>query len=316
MSNAPSERFLSSVEGELRKLPPGTQRAVGGGVYMRLDRSGRRRFQYRGRLEGGQAGGTFDSWQEAADALAGIGETALAEALDAAEASREQIRAWTIGRYAQEWWRHVLNLDVLTQQDYRRAALVMTLRPWHQGARLGPCSGMTPETLFLGAIDLAHQLCRGRGQAELGEQAEIVAGVPDLDDLPVRDAEEVDAHVILDLRSGLCVGSGAAPSHGDEIARAYDDFERKARVREGRAKCRRCLLLECGATCDGAAMRMVRLTLSDQLIRDLEVVAAPHRVVKPPNQSFIAIRRDHRLRKRVGSPRRPTPRLAGRLPSG
>jgi hypothetical protein len=121
MTTPPSERFLVSVECELRKRPPGTQRAVGGGVYMRLDRGGRRRFQYRGRLEGAQAGGTYDRWQDAADALAGIGETALAEALDAAEASREQIRAWTIGRYAQEWWRHVLTLDVLTQQDYRRA---------------------------------------------------------------------------------------------------------------------------------------------------------------------------------------------------
>ena len=35
--NPPGEELLASVERELRKLPPGTQRAVGGGVYMRLD---------------------------------------------------------------------------------------------------------------------------------------------------------------------------------------------------------------------------------------------------------------------------------------
>ena len=47
MSGAPSERELQRVERELKKLEPGAQKAVGGGIYMRLDRSGRRRFQFR-----------------------------------------------------------------------------------------------------------------------------------------------------------------------------------------------------------------------------------------------------------------------------
>ena len=33
----PSERQLAAVERELRKLKPGKQRALGGGVYLRLD---------------------------------------------------------------------------------------------------------------------------------------------------------------------------------------------------------------------------------------------------------------------------------------
>jgi hypothetical protein len=68
---APSERELQRIERELKRSPRGAQKAVGGGIYMRLDRSGRRRFQFlRSRTSDGQPGGTHDSWQEAHDARA------------------------------------------------------------------------------------------------------------------------------------------------------------------------------------------------------------------------------------------------------
>lgn len=63
----PSERKLAEAERTLRRLPRGSQRAVGGGVYMRLDSDGRRRFQVRVRTNGQQGGSTFDSWREAYD---------------------------------------------------------------------------------------------------------------------------------------------------------------------------------------------------------------------------------------------------------
>jgi len=44
--SAPSERDLKKVERELRGRP-GAQKAVGERIYTRLDRSGRRRFQFR-----------------------------------------------------------------------------------------------------------------------------------------------------------------------------------------------------------------------------------------------------------------------------
>ena len=52
ISKAPSERELLAVERELEAGKPGDQRAVGGGIYMRLDRSDRRRFQSRSRADG------------------------------------------------------------------------------------------------------------------------------------------------------------------------------------------------------------------------------------------------------------------------
>jgi len=75
----PSERKLAAIERELRRLPAGSQRAVGGGVYMRLDKDRRRRFQIRTRMSDGQPAATFDSWQEARDhyeLLQGRGRTA------------------------------------------------------------------------------------------------------------------------------------------------------------------------------------------------------------------------------------------------
>lgn len=38
---APSERQLAQVASDLRKLAPGAQKAVGDGIYMRLDKNGR-----------------------------------------------------------------------------------------------------------------------------------------------------------------------------------------------------------------------------------------------------------------------------------
>jgi integrase len=120
MSNPPSERELQRVERELKKLRPGAQRAVGGGVYMRLDRSGRRRFQGRTRQGGGQPGRTHDTWEAAKEANGVLAE-ALGEVTGAGPTAA-QIRTWTIARYAAEaWWPTVLDeLDVQTHQDYRR----------------------------------------------------------------------------------------------------------------------------------------------------------------------------------------------------
>jgi hypothetical protein len=60
--NAPSENRLKKVERELRRQPRGAQRAVGEGIYMRLDQAGRRRFQFRRARNGGAPGGTYHSW--------------------------------------------------------------------------------------------------------------------------------------------------------------------------------------------------------------------------------------------------------------
>jgi hypothetical protein len=99
MSGAPSERFLAQVERELKKLPRGAQKAVGGGVYMRLDRSGRRRFQYRTRAGGGQSGGTFDGWQEAHDTKNEADAAPAHEAADG-EPTTAELRRWEVARYA------------------------------------------------------------------------------------------------------------------------------------------------------------------------------------------------------------------------
>ena len=124
MSEAPSERKLLAVERVLRKLKPGAQKAVGGGVYMRLDRAGRRRFQFRSRAGGaGQAGGTYDSWQEADDARRALEAPRRPRGAGVEwRADRRQIRTWEIDRYASEaWWPTVLlECDVLTQVDYKR----------------------------------------------------------------------------------------------------------------------------------------------------------------------------------------------------
>lgn len=119
----PSERELQRVERKLQQLNPGAQKTVGGGIYMRLDSAGRRRFQFRLRSNSSsQPGGTYDSWQEAVDART------LREAADAAPEegvagpSATAVRDWEVTKYGEEaWWPDVLlHLDLLTQLDYRR----------------------------------------------------------------------------------------------------------------------------------------------------------------------------------------------------
>ena len=137
MSGAPSERELRRVERELKKLEPGAQKAVGGGIYMRLDRSGRRRFQFRLRQgRGSQAGHTYDSWEKANQARNGLADAGSPPS-DPAGPTAPEICNWTVARYATEaWWPTVLGeLDLLTQLDYKRG--LNDLLPHLKGVTLG-----------------------------------------------------------------------------------------------------------------------------------------------------------------------------------
>ncbi len=121
----PSEHQILQAERALRKQRPGAQKAVGGGIYMRLDRSGRRRFQYRLRSDhssSAQPGGTHDSWQDAYDARVRA-ENAAAEAALGLTPSNEAMRDWEIDVYAEKvWWPDcILHLDITTRLDYRNA---------------------------------------------------------------------------------------------------------------------------------------------------------------------------------------------------
>jgi hypothetical protein len=125
MSEAPKERQLLAAERVLRKLKPGAQTKVGGGIYMRLDRAGRRRFQFRSRANGaGHVGSTYDSWEEANAARRALEESAASDhaTSESGEPTAVAIRNWELARYASEaWWPTVLlECDVLTQVDYRR----------------------------------------------------------------------------------------------------------------------------------------------------------------------------------------------------
>lgn len=119
---APSEATLKRVERELRKLPRGAQRAVGGGIYLRLDGDGRRRFQFRTRVGKGQPGGTYDSWEDAVVTRSEwerLAESGAAEGLETFVSMRRM--TWT--DYARKhWWpEHVLlHLDPVTQSDYQQ----------------------------------------------------------------------------------------------------------------------------------------------------------------------------------------------------
>jgi hypothetical protein len=64
----PGEQTLARAEAELRALPRGSTRAVGGGVHMRFS-NGVRSFVIRPRKGAQQKGFTYRSWQEAQDAL-------------------------------------------------------------------------------------------------------------------------------------------------------------------------------------------------------------------------------------------------------
>jgi hypothetical protein len=119
-AKAPPEAQLKKVERELRKLPARSQRAVGGGIYMRLDAAGSRRFQFRVRGNGSQAGGTYPTWEEAVAAR----QEREAMLQDSAElgglATVYELRKLTVKQYAPHWWTKVItDLDVLTQRDYQ-----------------------------------------------------------------------------------------------------------------------------------------------------------------------------------------------------
>jgi len=114
----PSETKLREVERELRKLPAGAQRAVGGGVYLRLDGEGRRRFTHRPLK--GRAGGTADSWQQAYDARQALEKAAAVPNVDPLKLNRAQQRLlsfddYTHGVYVPD---AVIGLDQLTRADY------------------------------------------------------------------------------------------------------------------------------------------------------------------------------------------------------
>lgn len=135
--NPPSDRELQRVEREPKQLSAGAQKAVGGGIYMRLDGAGRRRFQFRLRSShSGQSGGTYDSWQEAFDVRT-LRETADATPEEGvAGPSASAVRDWEITKYAEEvWWPDVLlHLDDLTQLDYNRGW--QNLKPHVRGVTL------------------------------------------------------------------------------------------------------------------------------------------------------------------------------------
>jgi hypothetical protein len=117
----PSEKLLAQAERELRRLGPGAERAVGGGVYMRLDRSDerKRRFTYRG--VAGRPGGTADSWREAYDAREALKRAGAVPDIDPLLLSRQAQRllpfkTYTLGVYLPD---AVLGgLEISTRADY------------------------------------------------------------------------------------------------------------------------------------------------------------------------------------------------------
>lgn len=121
MNGRPSEAQLAKVERELRKAPRGTQRAVGGGIYMRLDSEGRRRFQFRLRQAHGKASQparTFDGW-EAAKRERDIREHATKISVGP---SRSDAREMAFAEYAnQYYWKDIgRSIDALTRIQYKR----------------------------------------------------------------------------------------------------------------------------------------------------------------------------------------------------
>jgi hypothetical protein len=73
------------------------------------------------------------------------------------------------------------------------------------------------------------------------------------------------------------------------FSRADDEFEREMRVWEHGTERPSTVLLRRGPAGGGGSMVVVHFRFGDQLIRDIEVVAAPNRVVQPTNQSFVGV---------------------------
>jgi hypothetical protein len=112
---------LAELERALRRQPPGAQRAVSGGVYLRLDGQDprQRRFTYRG--FGGRPGGTCDTWREAYEARQALEQAGAVPKIDPLLLTRAQQRqlrfdAYTTGVYLPD---AVIGLDALTRADYR-----------------------------------------------------------------------------------------------------------------------------------------------------------------------------------------------------
>jgi hypothetical protein len=119
----PGEAKLATIEKELLSLPAGAQRSAGGGIYMRLDRSGRRRYMFRYRdCTRRQPSGTYDSWEEAHAALTQARrEVEARDELGIVGPTTATLRRYRLARYAREvWWPSAeTELDDLTLFDYR-----------------------------------------------------------------------------------------------------------------------------------------------------------------------------------------------------
>jgi integrase len=121
VSRRVGEPTRAELEALAATLAPGEQRAVGGGIYLRIDGNGRMRFQFRLRSAGAHsrnAGGTYDSWEEAERAR----RAALARKEAGTPEGKERRRRLLLSEYAsQQWWRHhvALNCDAVTQLNYK-----------------------------------------------------------------------------------------------------------------------------------------------------------------------------------------------------
>jgi integrase len=122
-----------------RTLKPGAQKALGGGIYLRLDGKRRVRYQLRIRMSGRGSrhlGGTYASFVDA--------DRARRRLLERKEngnrpAPPAELAAMPFERFAEEhWWKqHVLKYcDVLTQLDYG-AVLERDVLPYWTGYTLG-----------------------------------------------------------------------------------------------------------------------------------------------------------------------------------
>ncbi len=135
MTAEPSQRHLNKVERALKGSKPGRQLVVSEGVYMRLDKSGRRRFLARARSCGRQTARTYDSWAEAEAAREELAAVDPGTADDTVTST--QMLYWSVERYALEaWWElHVLaDLDISTQSDYERG--LRDLLPLVRGVKM------------------------------------------------------------------------------------------------------------------------------------------------------------------------------------
>jgi hypothetical protein len=114
----PSERLLLELERALRREPPGAQRAVGGGVYLRLGGDGRRRFTYRGCGE--RPGGTRDAWQAAYDVRQAVEQLQSVPKVDPLRLTRPQQRLLRFDVYLHGVYLPdaLVGLDPLTRADY------------------------------------------------------------------------------------------------------------------------------------------------------------------------------------------------------